>query len=291
MRTLALPATALTLAMAACSEGSTNPLELAPPGFDVTASSVPSNDVFSGATVVTLPFSEVLNTTEATTDADDAQLNALCGAPATDASVWYVFTPVADAQVVIDVSQSDYSAGIAVGVGSQGDLSTIACGPGTVVFTATASTTYYVLAFDDQFDGTGNGGSLSISFNEFAATTLDAFTVDAFGSFDPRTGIATISGTYACSNGDFLSGFVDASQRVGRFRISGTGSFFASGTCDGATHTWAAEVFSQNGTFAGGKAMTVSFAFTCGPFTCADGYVERTVVLRGGRRSRMRDAS
>jgi hypothetical protein len=285
MKTLAVPAIALVLAVAACSEGPTNPLELAPPVFDVIASSVPSNDVFSGATVVTVPFSEVLNTTGATTDADDAQLNASCGAPATDASVWYVLTPAADAQVVIDVSQSDYSAGIAVGVGSQGNLSTVTCGPGTVSFNATALTTYYVLAFDDQFDGAGNGGSLNISFSEVAAPTLDAFTVDAFGSFDSRTGIATISGTYTCSNGDFLSGFVDARQDAGRFTIFGNGSLFASGTCDGASHPWAAEVFPLNGKFAGGKAMTMTFAFACGPFNCATGYVEQTVVLRGGRGS------
>lgn len=284
MRTLALPATALALAVAACSEGPTHPLEPRPPVFDVIASSVPSNDTFSGATVVTLPFSEVVNTTDATTDADDAQLNASCGAPATDASVWYVLTPAADAQVVIDVSQSDYSAGIAVGVGSQGNLTTVACGPGTVSLDATALTTYYVLAFDDQLDGGGNGGLLSISFTEVAGTTLDALTVDATGTFDPVTGIATISGTYTCSDGDFLSAFVDARQEAGRFTVFGTGGFFASGTCDGASHAWTADVLPQAGKFAGGKAMTVTFAFACGPFNCALGFVERTVLLRGVRR-------
>src|SRR6266508_6987922 len=116
------------------------------------AAAPPSNDTFGGATVVSLGFSETLNTTEATTDADDAQLNASCGAPATDASVWYVLTPVADVQVVIDVSQSDYSAGVLVGVGSQGNLSTVTCGPGAVSFFAAAGTTYYVLAIDDQND-------------------------------------------------------------------------------------------------------------------------------------------
>ncbi|HYU10551.1 MAG TPA: DUF6299 family protein [Gemmatimonadales bacterium] len=283
MRRFALPATALALAVAACSEGPNNPAQLAPPVFDVTPASVPSNDAFSGATVVSVPFSEVLNTTEATTDADDAQLNASCGAPATDASVWYVLTPVADVQVVIDVSQSDYSAGVLVGVGSQGNLSTVTCGPGAVSFFATALTTYYVLAIDDQFDSTGNGGSLSISFSEIQGTTLDALTVDRFGKVDAQTGIATISGTYACSHGDFLSTSVDARQNVGRFTIFGSGSFFDSGTCDGASHAWAADVFPQNGKFAGGKSMTVTFAFTCGASNCAFGFVERTVVLRGGK--------
>ena len=50
----------------------------------------PSNDTFAGATAAALGFSEELDTTDATTDGDDAQLNTSCGAPATDASVWYV---------------------------------------------------------------------------------------------------------------------------------------------------------------------------------------------------------
>lgn len=283
MRRVALPATALALAVAACSEGPNNPAELASPMFDVTPASAPSNDAFSGATVVTVPFSEVLNTTEATTDADDAQLNASCGAPATDASVWYAITPANSTSVVIDVSQSDYSAGVLVGVGIQGNLGTVACGPGAVSFSAAAGTTYYVLAIDDQLDGTGNGGSLSISFSGAQATTLDALTVDHFGQVDARTGIATISGTYACSHGDFLATSVEARQNVGRlFTIFGSGSFFTSGTCDGASHAWAANVVPQSGKFAGGKSITVTFAFTCGASNCASGFVERTVVLRGG---------
>jgi hypothetical protein len=101
----------------------------------------PSNDAFGGATLVTLGFSEALDTTEATTDADDAQLNASCGAPATDASVWYAIEG-SDTGVVVDVSQSDYSAGVIVGVGTQGNLDTVDCAPGTVGFFASAATTY-----------------------------------------------------------------------------------------------------------------------------------------------------
>ncbi len=101
----------------------------------------PTNDTFAGATLVAIGFSAVLDTTGATTDADDAQLNASCGAPATDASVWYALAG-SDTTVVVDVSQSSYSAGVLVGVGSQGSLQTVACGPGTVAFFAAAGTTY-----------------------------------------------------------------------------------------------------------------------------------------------------
>ncbi len=242
----------------------------------------PGNDTFPGATPVSIGFSEVLDTTEATTDADDTQLNATCGAPATDASVWYAL-PGSDTTVAVDVSGSDYSAGIIVGVGSQGSLVTVACGPGAVPFFAAAGTTYYVLAIDDQLDGGGNGGSLSISFSEAAPPPTVDITVNRVGTVNSRTGVATISGTFTCANADFVDVFGDARQNVGRFSIVGSFDSLNAGMCDGDAHTWSAEVFPQNGKFAGGKATTLSIAFACGAIDCASDVVEQTVMLRGGK--------
>jgi hypothetical protein len=259
------------LALALSALGVSAPAALAAP---------PTNDTFAGATPVAIGFSEVLDTTEATTDGDDAQLNASCGAPATDASVWYALDG-SDTGVVVDVSQSGYSAGVLVGVGSQGSLQTVVCGPWTVAFFATAGTTYYVLAID--FDGVGNGGLLSISFNEVPPPPMLDITVNRFGQVNAHTGVATISGTYTCTNGDFIDVFGEARQNVGRLgTIVGFFGFSDSGTCDEAPHSWSADVFPESGKFAGGKAMTVTFAFACGPFECASGFVEQTVQLRGG---------
>ena len=97
-------------------------------GVQPAFAAAPPNDTIEGATAASLGFSEVIDTTEATTDADDAQLNETCGAPATDASVWYTITLAADSGVVVDVSASDYPAGVLVGVGSPGALETVACG-------------------------------------------------------------------------------------------------------------------------------------------------------------------
>lgn len=245
-----------------------------------TLAAAPANDVSSGATLVTPGFSETLDTTEATTDAEDAQLNSSCGAPATDASVWYQLEGT-DEGMIVDVSQSNYSAGVLVGVGTPGNLTTVACGPGTVIFFAGAGTTYYILAIDDQFDGGGNGGSLSISFNPFPPPPTVDITVDRFGRVNPRTGVATITGIYTCTNASFIQAFGDARQDAGRFTILGNFSFFADNTCDGAPHSWAAEVYPQSGKFAGGKAMTVTFAFACGAFECSSGYTEQKVILQG----------
>ena len=105
--------------------------------------------------------------------------------------------------------------------------------------------------------------------------------MNRYGTFNSRTGTATISGTYTCTNGDFIDVFIDARQRVGRLFILGSGEFFDFGTCDGASHSWSAEIFPQNGLFKGGKTLTLNFATSCGAFECAFGYAEQTVQLRG----------
>ena len=250
---------------------------------EVSLALPPSNDTFTGATVVSNGFSETLDTTEATTDSDDAQLNSLCNigpAPTTNNSVWYAYTPTIDTTVVVSANGSTFFSGVLIGTGSQGNLSNVACGPFNVSFFAQADTTYYILAMDYNF---GNGGILNISFNEVQATTLDDFTVNKFGSVNPKTGVATISGSYTCSHGDFLSGGGSATQKVGNGRnatIQGQYGFFDSGTCDGLPHPWSADAFPQSGKFAGGKSMTVTFSFACGQLNCASGFVERTVQLR-----------
>lgn len=241
----------------------------------------PANDTLANATVASIGFSEVLDTSEATTDADDAQLNASCGAPATDASVWYTLGGTGGG-VIVDVFASDYSAGVLVGVGTPGSLTTITCGQGAVGFFAELGTTYYILAIDDQLNGDGlNGGSLSISFSEIPPPPSVEISVNPYGQFHSKTGTATIFGTYTCTNGDFIQVDVSARQVVGRFYIDGSGGFFDFGTCDGSSHLWSAEIFPENGTFRGGKTLTVSFALSCGLFECAAGYAEQRVQLRG----------
>ena len=244
----------------------------------------PSNDTIGGAVGVAVGDSFVVDTTQATTDANDAQLNASCGAPATDASVWYTLTVPADTGVVVDVSASDYSAGVLIGEGTPGSLETVDCGPGTLGFTATAGTTYYILAIDDQTDGQGNGGQLSISFNSAPPPPSLDISVAPRGTFNSKTGVATLSGTYTCANANDVEIFGDVTQSLGGRTGNIFGSFDFVDTCDGSTHTWSANVSPDSGRFAGGKALTVAIAFGCGAFECADGFAEQTVHLSGGRK-------
>ena len=89
----------------------------------------PANDTFAGAIAITaVPFSQTLDTTQATVDAVDAEAVAACGvAVSTSASVWYAYTPARDGLVTVDTAGSTYGTGIAVLTGTPGDLSAITC--------------------------------------------------------------------------------------------------------------------------------------------------------------------
>jgi hypothetical protein len=239
----------------------------------------PGNDTYATRQSITsLPFTNSLDTSEATTDALDAEANAECGAPATDASVWYELIPDADAHVLLDANASDYAVGLIVLTGAPGSFTTQACGPGSVGLSVSAGVTLTVLVFD--YDGVGNGGNLELTADTAPPPPVLDLTVDAKGSVDARTGLATVRGTITCSGGDESGkAFIDVrlTQVVGRFRFdanAGTGFI-----CDGTTQGWSVELRSDSGKFAGGKASVVAFAFAC-TFDCAEDVVERVITLR-----------
>ena len=241
----------------------------------------PTNDTIGGATVIgALPFNDSVDTTEATTDADDTEANTECGAPATDASVWYDFTATADALLLIDVSGSSYLAGVIVVTGNPTEFVLQTCGPDSVVLPVATGETYHILAFDDQGDGGGNGGTLEISVQEAPPPPEIDLTVDPIGH-KTRFGSAIVSGTVTCTGTNVEFSFIDVQlqQRVGRFTISGFGSIDL--LCDGETHEWSVEVFADNGLFKGGHAAAITFAVACDPFFCAEAFEEATVKLQG----------
>jgi hypothetical protein len=240
---------------------------------------VPSNDTYAGRTVIgSLPFSETLDTTEATTDADDAEANAACFAPATDASVWYEYTATADGFLDVQVFLSDYSAGVLVVTGSPGSFLLETCGPGGVQFYAVSGQTYSIAAIDSQEDGAGNGGNLTISVSELPPGPTMDVTIDPVGRFDQRTGSATVSGTATCP-ADALQGFivVQLRQPVGRFVVTGSG--FTEVTCDDSPQTWTVEVTAFDGLFKGGRATVLAEWSVCSGM-CNLGVVESQISLR-----------
>lgn len=242
----------------------------------------PGNDSYAGAVAITsLAFNTSLDTTEATTDADDVEVNTDCGAPATDASVWYSFTPSADTALVADVSSSSYSAGVSVATGAPGSFALVTCGPGAVAWDAASGVTYTILVFDDQLDGDGvAGGMMSLSVDVMPPAPSIEATVDPIGTFNARTGSVTLTGTVTCdASAGFASLDLMLSQQVGRFIVRGYG--YAEAACDGTPQAWSAEVFGDNGLFKGGKAVNVTFAFACNLGGCSDYGIETTVRLTG----------
>jgi hypothetical protein len=245
----------------------------------------PSNDTYAGRTTVgqPLPFSASLDTSQATSDADDVDINNIgCGAPAIEASVWYEFIATADATILIDVSASDYSAGVFVGTGSPGSFVGVACLPSGVAFAAESGETYTILAFDDQTDGSGNGGTLEITIDAAPPPPTVDITINGVGQFNKVTGSATISGTLTCTGDAVYSEIqVRLSQNVGRFTISGFGGILVEPpVCDGTAQPWSVEVFGSTGKFKGGRAVAVTSAFVCDTFTCSSGEEQSIVKLR-----------
>jgi hypothetical protein len=276
-------------------------IALAAPGILAAApatAAVPSNDLPSGAIAVSDGFSETRDTTEATTDAYDTQAVEVCQQPNTGASVWYSFTSVTDVAVRVDVSASSYSAAVAVAVGEPGDLSPLTCfgvspghfgTPGLAIFEATAGTTYSILVFDNQDDGGGNGGTLDIEVSVPVRPTI-AVTIDPVGRVDARTGVATLTGTFTCTNASqlIILGGVwqgrssdDDPMVFGQLQVG----YLDASDCDGTLQLWSADVASFDGKFRGGRADVAIDGTVCTSFSCVGVEMpHQAVQLRGGGR-------
>jgi hypothetical protein len=248
---------------------------LALPGS--ASAQAPPNDTFEQATVIpSLPFSQVLDTTQATIDSTDAEAAAACGVPSIPgaATVWYEYTPPVDQSVLILTGPVPPSYGTGVGVltGSPGSLSAVTCFPSLGTFSATAGVTYHIVIAD--ISG-GSGGELHLTVDTPGAEV----TIDRFGRFDPQTGVATLTGTFTCPSG--TSGFVNGgelSQRATR----AFGSTFTV-TCNGAAQQWSmAFTPFTRGKFKGGPAdVSMGIAVCCFPGGNIAQTVNQTVILRG----------
>jgi hypothetical protein len=133
----------------------------------------PSNDNFANATVITtLPFSDTLDNTGATTEPGEPQP---CNySPQT---VWYSFTPAANGVVRADMDTSsffDRQLNLYLQLGSGfGGLSFIGCqvGGGSITFNVQAGTTYYLQA-SSIYSG---GGSLHVNMQAVPPPPNDDF--------------------------------------------------------------------------------------------------------------------
>jgi hypothetical protein len=250
---------------------------------------VPTNDTIAGIVAVgSLPYTQTLDVTEATTDADDAQLNASCGAPATQHSVWYSYTAATDGGFVVDVRGSDFPAAAIIGTGTPGALETAQCGSWTVGTKTTAGTTYYILVFDYNEDP-DPGGTLHLTIDTAPPPPIVTLSVDPRATLHVRENIVTLTGTYSCTdhpNLRYVYGTLQ--QRIGGRLV--TGEFQTSGglggglVCDGTAQPWYGDVQINDGQFVGGKAVVHATAVGCYLVFCGDATVEQTELLTGSGR-------
>jgi hypothetical protein len=111
-----------------------------------------------------------------------------------------------------------------------------------------------------------------------SAQVEPAVTINSTGTFNARTGQATISGTFTCggvTGGTLVE--VSLSQSVGRVAtVSGEGFADVDGGNGTGTGTWSAPVSPTSGEFRGGKAFA-SARLAAAPQT----ETSRTVQLNG----------
>jgi hypothetical protein len=216
-----------------------------------------------------------VDVSQATTDSNDLELNAQCGAPAIQNSIWYKYTATGtEGAIVADVSQSDYSSGVIIAEGGPGNWTVNSCGPGATGTPVSAGTTYYLLAFNDTPGQTGGFIRINVQAEQLPTVSV---TVNPTGKVD-KFGNADIGGTLTCTNANSTQIQTSLTQAVGRFSIQGTG-FTGSNTCDGTVQPWSAQVVPSNGKFAGGKSATFTFASSCGNFFCSSSFRSQTVKL------------
>lgn len=198
----------------------------------------PPNDDFNNATVISqIPATVTEDVSHATVAFDDP----FCFSR--NQTVWFAFTPTQNMFLEANTFGSNYDTTLSVYTGSRGALTQIACNDdsnGTfqsrVRFNAVAGTTYYF-----EVSSFFPGGSANLVFNLLLGPpplTLVP-SVTQFGSVDPPTGTATISGFVVCSK----QAFVNISGQLKQIHAGTpiTGLFDVFIPCDGPT-PWSATI-------------------------------------------------
>ena len=214
------------------------------------------------------------DTTQATTDAQDKRLNGGCGAPKTNASVWYKIPLKHDRNFILSTKGSDYSGGFLVFDGAPTPQSLVACGPRRGGVNGAAGHTYWVMVISDTAK---QGGHLVMTVKKAPPPPRVRVHVARVG-LAYRGGAARLHGTYFCKNGNADKAvFGTIMQRVGRLKIPA--GFDTGIRCNGKWHHWSARAVSRTGIYDRGPARVRVSIFACSPFDCREATVHRHIRL------------
>ena len=247
--------------------------------------SAPPNDTPTSATVIGgLPFSNVVDTTDATTDADEEEYASICSASTVGHAVWYTGTATADTLLIADASESSFSASILVLQElSPGVLHPTFCGEDFMGGSVTAGSTYYVMVFGDGRSA-DTGGELDLKVREALPPPELELRVSPIAFVD-RHGIATVSGTLQCTSvdgtGEVINLDLSLFQKLGRNAVDGFSSLSSPAPCDGSVVPWVLSV-DPEGRFKPGLAKYLAASEGCGPEQCTLAVRERSLLLLPG---------
>jgi hypothetical protein len=198
----------------------------------------PPNDDFNNATVISqIPTTITEDVTHATTAFDDP----FCFTAIR--TVWFSFTPTQNMFLEANTFGSNYDTTLSVYTGSRGALTQIACNDDSnqtfqsrVRFNAVAGVTYYFEVSAFNFITPAN-----LVFNLLLGPPPLTLVpgVNQFGSVDPSTGTATISGVVVCSKQAFVNISGELKQNHGGTPVDGFFDTFI--PCDGPT-PWTATI-------------------------------------------------
>lgn len=246
---------------------------MTPPAF----AAPPDNDDFDAATPISaLPFTDTVDTTEATTADDDPDCFG------NGHSVWYEFTPSADLTVAATTSGSDYDTTLSAYTGTRGSLDQVDCNDDSgglqsrILFEASAGTTYWLMAasFADS-----PGGQLVITVEEAGPPVTLGLSIRSTGTVN-RSGVATIRGTVTCSQPVQVD--IVGSLRQAQRRSVSLGYSSTSVSCDD-TESWSLRVPGETGPFSPGTARARVTATAEDMFRGpVRRYLERNVTLSRG---------
>jgi hypothetical protein len=224
---------------------------------------VPLNDDFESATSVIepLPFTDAINTAEATTAADDPD----CAG--NGSTVWYVFAPTQNMRITAHTFGSDYDTTLSVYTGTRGNLNQIACNDdyiglqSLVTFDAVAGQLFFLMV--GAFDGE-TGGNLVFTVKPPPLPPSN-LSINSVESVNRLTGDAIVTGTVTCSAPTFVSLSGELRQKAGHFDVV-HGSFGFTLQCNDMT-PWSVTVRGDNGPFNSGQVKVSTSSFTFDPNT------------------------
>jgi hypothetical protein len=156
----------------------------------------------------------------------------------------------------------------------------LACAYGRATLRTAPGQPYAILAIDNQKDSSGNGGTLRLAVTEMPPRPMIDMTVDPTGTVDPRTGIATVTGTLTCTGGPARFAYVDTQLQQQRHRFAIVGNNSTELTCDATPRPWTVVLISQNRPLGPGDAANVTFAFVCDELMCSADNEQRDIRLR-----------